>query len=92
MGEGFDPAEPARSPLRAADLSGLAPAFVITAGFDPLRDEGDAYADALRVAGVPVAHRRFTGMIHGFLNMGGVSRVSRDAVIELAGATRALLA
>lgn len=92
MREGVDPAEPARSPLRAADLSGLAPAFVITAGFDPLRDEGDAYADALRAAGVPVAHRRFTGMIHGFLNMGGVSRVSRDAIIELAGSTRALLA
>ena len=90
-GTDFDLADPVVSPLRAADLTGVAPALVVTAGFDPLRDEGDAYADALQAAGIAVAHRRFGGLIHGFLNMGGVSRVSRDAIIELAGSTRALL-
>ena len=94
-GTDFDAAHPALSPLRApdlADLAGLAPALVVTAGFDPLRDEGDAYAEALRTAGTVVYHRRMGGMIHGFINMGGVSRVSRDAVIELAGISRAMLA
>ena len=87
-----DRRDPRVSILRADDLSGLPPALVVTAGFDPLRDEGDAFAQALRDAGNVVAHRRFTGLIHGFFNMSGVSRVSRDAVVETAGATRALLA
>jgi len=86
-----DPTDPRLSPLLADDLSGLAPALVVTAGFDPLRDEGEAYAQALREAGNVVVLRRFTGLIHGFLNATGVSRVSRDAVVEVAGATRALL-
>jgi acetyl esterase len=89
--EDVDPTDPRISPLLAGDLSGLPPAFVVTAGFDPLRDEGEAYAEALRAAGVPVAVRRFEGEIHGFINPVGVSRVGRDAVIEMAGATRALL-
>lgn len=91
LGEDSDDADPGVSPLRAADLAGVAPALVVTVAFDPLRDEGDAYAAALRSAGVPVAHRRFDGLIHGFISFAGVSRVSRDAVIELAGSTRALL-
>ena len=86
-----DPADPRISPLRADDLSGLAPAFIVTAGFDPLRDEGEAYAEALRAAGTPVVLRRFAGEIHGFVNAVGVSRIGRDAVIELAGTTRAML-
>ena len=84
--------DPRISPLLAEDLSGLPPALILTAGFDPLRDEGEAYAQALREAGNVVALRRFAGLIHGFANMVGVSRVSRDAVVEMAGATRALLA
>lgn len=88
---GHDAADPRLSILRAADLSGLPPALLITAGFDPLRDEGEAYAERLVQAGVPVLRRRFPGLIHGFLNMTGVSRSSREAVVEIAGVTRALL-
>ena len=84
--------DPRISPLLADDLSGLPPALILTAGFDPLRDEGEAYARALREAGNVVALRRFAGLIHGFANMVGVSRTSRDAVVEFAGATRVLLA
>jgi acetyl esterase len=86
-----DPADPRISPIRAEDLSGLAPALVVTAGFDPLRDEGEAYAKALSDAGTYAVVRRFPDLIHGFLSMGGVSRSSRDATLEVAGTLRALV-
>jgi len=91
-GTGTGRDDPRVSPLRAPDLGGLAPALVVTAAFDPLRDEGEAYAQALRAAGTRVLARRVPGLVHGFFNHGGVSSAAREAIVEVAGATRALLA
>ena len=84
--------DPRHGPLHAASHADLAPALVVTAGFDPLRDEGAAYAEALLAAGTITVPRCFHSLIHGFFNMVGVSPACRDAVIEIAGATRALFA
>jgi len=85
-------ADPRLSPLLAADLTGLPPSIMVTGAFDPLRDEGEAYAAALRAAGVPVALRRASGLVHGFVNMTAINHAARDAVLEAAGMTRAALA
>lgn len=85
---GADKADPRVSMLRAGDLSGLPPAYVTTAGFDPLRDEGEAYAARMQDAGVQVTLRRHPGLIHGFANMTEVSGTARAAMLELAGALR----
>ncbi|MEP6952755.1 MAG: alpha/beta hydrolase [Solirubrobacteraceae bacterium] len=74
------------------DLAGQGAVYLVSAGFDPLRDEGEAYGEALRAAGNEVAMRRFEGQIHGFINFAGVSRSAREALIEIAGSTRVLLA
>ncbi len=85
---GADRTDPRVSMLRAADLSGLPPAYVATAGFDPLRDEGEAYAARMQEAGVEVTLRRHPGLIHGFANMTAISRTANAAMLELAGAIR----
>ncbi|TNM44244.1 alpha/beta hydrolase [Nocardioides albidus] len=72
--------------------AGLAPAHVVTAGFDPLRDEGESYARRMAEAGAEVELRRYADQIHGFLNIVGVGRSSRSAVLEIAARLRAALA
>jgi acetyl esterase len=75
-----DAANPYAAPLRSNDLRGLPSATVITAQFDPLRDEGEAYAKKLKDAGVPVELRRFDGVIHGFFSMGDMIAKGKTAV------------
>jgi acetyl esterase len=77
------------SPLRAANLSGLPPAYICTAEFDPLRDDGELYADRLREAGVPVKYTQYDGMIHGFYWMTGVLDQARNLHAEIAEEVRA---
>ncbi len=80
------------SPLLAEDLSGLPPALVLTAGFDPLRDEGLQYADALSRAGVPTQYVCFERQIHGFITMGRVIDEANTALALCAAALRRALA
>lgn len=75
--------DPLASPLKATNLAGLPPATVITAECDPLRDEGEAYGDRLREAGVPVVGRRYLGMLHGFMSMSYVTPVAGRAIADL---------
>jgi len=84
-----DKADWRASPMLAARHDGLPPTLVITAGFDPLRDEGEAYARRLAEVGVPVTLRRFPGQIHGFLIMGKVIPEAGDAIDEIAAAMAA---
>ncbi|MBB6730627.1 alpha/beta hydrolase [Cohnella sp. CBP 2801] len=83
-----DGLNPYASPLLAADLSGLPPALVLTAEFDPLRDEGEDYAKRLRDAGVPVESKRYDGMVHGFLLQTGGYDQGRKALEHAVRALR----
>lgn len=78
------------APLRARDLSGLPPAHVITAEYDPLRDEGEAYAARLREAGVPTSLERYDGQIHGFFSMAAVIPRGREAMGDVGRRLRAV--
>jgi acetyl esterase len=91
VGPSPDLADPRLSPLHGS-LSGLPPALIVTAEYDPLRDEGEAYGRALSSAGVPADVRRYDGMIHGFFDMGGFSPAARTAIEECCTAFGALIA
>ncbi len=80
--DGCDPRDPRVSPLFAEDLSGLAPALVLTAEYDTLRDEGEAFARRLAGAGTPATLHRYDGVIHGFITMAGVLTAARRALEE----------
>ncbi|GGE06448.1 putative lipase/esterase [Marinithermofilum abyssi] len=78
-----DPVPSLASPLDAERLHDLPPAILITAEYDPLRDEGEAYARRLKAEGVPVQWKRYPGMVHSFLNMSGLVEQSRQALEEI---------
>jgi acetyl esterase len=89
---GTDRGDPRVSVLQADDFGDLPPAYVATAGFDPLRDEGEAYAERLREAGVQVALRRHSGLVHTFANLTAICPSARQAMLEACGALRMSLA
>jgi acetyl esterase len=81
---GHNPRDPKVSPLYAGDMSGVAPAFVLTAEYDTLRDEGETYARRLFEAGNPVQARRYLGAVHGFFTMPGTLGLAREALRDVA--------
>jgi acetyl esterase len=86
---GADRGDPRVSVLQAEDFGNLPPAYVATAGFDPLRDEGEAYALRMREAGVRVTLRRHPGLVHTYANLTAICTSARHAMLEAAGALRA---
>ena len=91
LGPDGDPASPEASPMRAATLGHLPPAYVLTVEYDVLRDEGADYAARLRQAGVPVHHRHWDGHLHGFLGRPDLYDDAEPALDEVAAAIRAAL-
>jgi acetyl esterase/lipase len=89
---GDAPGDPRLSPLRARDLSGLAPAVIVAAGFDPLLDQGESYARRLIEAGVPVVYRCYDHLAHAFTAFSGVVPAADLACREIAGLVRAAFA
>lgn len=88
MGSDADPADPRLSPIKGEDLSGLAPAIVVTAGFDPRVDQGESYAKRLQDAGVPVIYRCYDSLAHGFTAFTGAIPAADTACREIAGFVR----
>lgn len=88
IGPDADPADPRLSPIKTADLSGLPPAVVVTAGFDPLVDQGECYAKRLKDAGVPVIYRCYDSLAHGFTAFTGAIPCADVACREIAGFVR----
>jgi acetyl esterase len=88
---GIDRADPSVSPLNAKDFAGLPPAYVMLAGYDPLRDEGLAYADQLRAAGVPVEVADYPNLVHCFIYLQTILPEARTAMTAAAKAVRAAL-
>ena len=87
-----DATNPYAAPMRAQDLGGLPPALVITAEYDPLRDEGEAFAHRLKAAGVPAACTRYDGMIHGFFGMFAAVDKGKQAIEQASAALKSALA
>jgi acetyl esterase len=81
--DALDPTSPWLSPRRQANLKGVAPAVVVSAGFDPIRDDGLDYASRLRRAGIPVQVLHYPGQFHGFLNFDAINGGARDALMRL---------
>jgi acetyl esterase len=88
MGPRDDPADPRLSPLKALDVSGLAPAIVVTAGFDPLLDQGEAYARKLKAANVPTVYRCYDSLCHAFTAFTSAVPAADTACREIAGLVR----
>jgi acetyl esterase/lipase len=88
LGPGDNPADPRLSPIKAESLAGLAPAVIATAGFDPLVDQGEAYARRLQAAGVPLIYRCYDNLAHGFCAFTGAVPAADVACREVAGLVR----
>ena len=84
----FDPTDWCLSPIEAKDVSGLPPTYIVTAGFDPLRQDGIDYAEKLKAAGMPVTHVDYPTMIHGFFSMPGLIPLASEAIAAAAHAVR----
>jgi acetyl esterase len=92
VGDGADDSNPELAPLRAEDHSGLPPAIIVTAEYDPLRDDGFAYAEALRAAGVPVTHHHYDDVVHAFFSLINLLRRGNEAVAQVGSEIRAAVA
>ena len=92
LADAADANNPYACPARAATLKGLPPAMVMTAEFDPLRDEGEDYARRLEADGVPTVLKRYEGVTHGFFGMPSILEKSRLAIADAGAALRTALA